>query len=128
FASRALPEREPRDFAEVCGTCAARTTCAGVDTTYLARFGAGELAPRPAVARDVRHAALAALFVGPGEMAPLRDDVAVPAPPERARVALPVLGRPAPARAEVAASAPKQSGDALKAILPDLFDGTPKRD
>jgi hypothetical protein len=124
FASRALPEEEPRGFADVCATCPSRDTCTGVDAPYLARFGAGELAPCPAVARDARRAALAALFVGPGETAPLREDVAVHPSPERARVALPVLGRPAPARAEVPASAPKQTGDALKAILPDLFAGT----
>lgn len=123
FASRALPADEPRAFADVCATCPSRATCAGVDAPYLARFGAGELVPRPAVPHDTQHAELAALFVGPGEMAPLREDVAVPPPPERARVALPVLGRPAPAHAEVSASAPKQTGEALKAILPDLFAG-----
>jgi len=123
FASRALAD-ESRAFAEVCATCPSRATCAGVDQPYLARFGAGELAPCAPVARDAGRAALASLFVGPGEMVALRDDVPVPPPPERARVALPLLGRPAPARAEVAASAPKQTGEALKAILPDLFDGT----
>jgi Radical SAM superfamily len=123
FASRALTEGESRDFADVCATCESRTTCTGVDAAYLARFGAGELAPCPTVGRDMRHASLGALFVGAGEMAALREDLAVHPPPERARVALPVLGRPAPARAEVPASAPKQTGDALKAILPDLFAG-----
>ena len=42
--------------------------------------------------------------------------------PERARVALPLLGRPAPALAEVPASLPRQTGDALRNILPGLFD------
>jgi hypothetical protein len=123
FASRALGD-EPRGFADVCAACPSRDTCAGVDAPYLARFGAGELAPCPVVPRAKRHAELAPLFVGPGEMALLREDLAVPSPPERARVALPVLGRPAPAHAEVPASAPKQTGDALRAILPDLFAGT----
>jgi len=127
FASRALPENEARGFADMCATCPSQATCTGVDGPYLARFGAGELAPCPDVARDARHAALAALFVGTGEMAPLRENLAVHPSPERARVALPVLGRPAPAHAEVPASAPKQTGDALRAILPDLFGGT-KRD
>lgn len=127
FASRALPESEPRAFGEVCASCASRSECAGVDAAYLARFGAGELAPCPTVARDTRYADLAALFAGPGEMAPPREDLAVPAPPEHARVNLPVLGRPAPARAEVPASAPKQTGDALRAILPDLFGGTKRQ-
>jgi len=123
FASRALAEDEARGFAEACATCPSKATCTGVDTPYLARFGAGELTPCPAVARDTRRASLAALFVGTGEMAPVREDLAVHPPPERARVALPVLGRPAPAHAEVPAGAPKQTGDALKAILPDLFAG-----
>jgi hypothetical protein len=127
FASRALAlalaEEEKRAFADTCATCPSQSTCAGVDAPYLARFGAGELAPCPAVARDTRHASLTALFVGAGEMAPVREDLAVHPPPERARVALPVLGRPAPARAEVPASTPKQTGDALKAILPELFAG-----
>lgn len=122
FASRLLPEDAPRGFADVCESCPSRSTCSGADAAYMARFGSSELAPRPAVpARDPRHASLAALFVGPGETAPFRDDVVVPPPPERARVGLPVLGRPAPARAEVTASAPRQTGDALKEILPDLF-------
>lgn len=120
FAARALPD-EPRAFADACSSCEARATCTGVDAPYLARYGAGEMSACSAVARDGRHAALAAPFVGPGEMAPARDDVRVEPSPERARVALPMLGRPAPARAEVAASAPKQTGDALRAILPDLF-------
>lgn len=120
FASRALPD-DARSFADACDACPSRATCAGVDASYLARFGAGELSPCAGVTRDERHAGLAALFVGPGEMAPLRDDVPVHSPAERARVGLPVLGRPSPARAEVPASAPKQTGDALKAILPELF-------
>jgi hypothetical protein len=123
FASRALPEEKGRAFADTCATCPSQATCTGVDAPYLARFGAGELAPCPAVARDTRHASLTALFVGTGEMAPVLEDVAVHPSPERARVALPVLGRPAPARAEVPASAPKQTGEALSAILPDLFAG-----
>jgi hypothetical protein len=42
--------------------------------------------------------------------------------PERARVALPLLGRPAPAKAEVPASLPRQTGEALRNILPGLFE------
>ncbi|HEX8795550.1 MAG TPA: radical SAM protein [Polyangiaceae bacterium] len=123
FASRALPESEPRAFADVCTSCPSRGACAGVDAQYVARFGAGELAPRPPFARETRAPELATLFVGAGEMAPLREDLPVHPPPERARVSLPVMGRPAPAHAEVPASAPKQTGEALKAILPDLFAG-----
>jgi len=111
----------PRAFGEVCATCPSRASCAGIDAEYLTRFGEGELKAAPKVARDPRHEALRAMFVGPGELAP------PPAPPvhstpERARVALPLLGRPAPAKAEVSASLPRQTGDALRSILPALFD------
>ncbi|HEY6464078.1 MAG TPA: hypothetical protein VIY73_28110, partial [Polyangiaceae bacterium] len=63
-----------------------------------------------------------AFFVGVGAMAPPVEAAAVPPSPGRARVALPVLGRPQPAKGEVAAGTPKRSGDALRAILPDLFE------
>jgi hypothetical protein len=53
--------------------------------------------------------------------------IAVAASPERARVALPLLGRPAPGKGEVTAGSPKQTGEALKAILPGLFGGEPPR-
>jgi len=124
FAARALDDAadEPRAFGAACGSCPSRPSCAGVDPEYLARFGDAELAPCPAVARDERDAALRAPFVGAGELAPAIEPARVPPPPERARVGLPLLGRPAPARAEVPASAPKKSGDALRAILPALFD------
>jgi len=120
FASRSLDE-VPRSFGDVCAGCPCRTSCSGVDAEYLARFGEGELSHCRPVARDARHAAWAEAFVGPGEMAPPAA-ARIETSPERARVALPVLGRPAPARAEVSASAPKQSGEALRAILPGLFD------
>jgi hypothetical protein len=95
-----------------------------VDAEYLARFGDGELtpcaAPPPAALPDV-----ASLFVGVGDVALPVDAATVASPPARARVALPVLGRPAPARGEVPASGPKQTGEALRAILPGLFaDGS----
>jgi hypothetical protein len=93
----------------------------------VARFGEGEIAACAAVARDERHAHVRAMFVGLGEMAPPSAASPVAPSPERARVALPMLGRPSPARGEVAASAPKQTGEALRAILPGLFDGNPPR-
>lgn len=124
FAARALESAadEPRAFGAACGSCPSRLSCAGVDAEYLARFGEAELTPCPPVARDDRDAGLRALFVGVGELAPPVDAARLPSPPERARVALPLLGRPAPAHAEVPASAPKKSGDALRTILPALFD------
>jgi hypothetical protein len=113
-----------RAYGSVCETCPSRQTCPGVDAEYLARYGEGELAPCESVARDGRHERLRAMFVGSGEMAPPVDGAHIHPPPERARVSLPMLGRPAPAVAEVPGSAPKQSGESLRAILPGLFDET----
>jgi hypothetical protein len=138
FAARAMPldEDDVRAYGAPCEGCAARAECPGVDAEYLARFGEKELSPRATDAhasaasrhasgdahrRDVGSHALRTLFVGLGAVAPPVDPAAVAPPPEKARVALPVLGRPAPAVREVSASAPKQSGDALRAILPGLF-------
>lgn len=45
FADRAVPVA-PRAFAPACETCALRPRCPGVDATYLARFGPGELTAR----------------------------------------------------------------------------------
>jgi hypothetical protein len=124
FAAASL-EDTPRSFGEACAACPARGSCAGVEPEYLARFGAGELSTCSPVQQHARDASLRAMFVGPGELAPASNAPVHPTP-ERARVALPLLGRPAPARAEVPASVPRQSGDALRTILPALFgDATP---
>jgi hypothetical protein len=123
FAARAIDERPPRAFAPACEECPSRQACDGVEPEYLARFGAAELGPCARVERDDRDAAVRALFVGVGDVAPPVDATAIPPSPEKARVALPVLGRPAPARAEVAPSATKQTGEALREILPGLFGG-----
>jgi hypothetical protein len=125
WAARAL-EGDTRDFGAACQACASRPTCAGVDAEYLARFGGGEIATCARVARDDRHAQVRAMFVGLGELAPPSPVVVAPSP-ERARVALPLLGRPAPGKGEVSASSPKQTGDALRAIFPGLFEGEPPR-
>jgi hypothetical protein len=124
FAARAI-EAGPDDrraFGEACAGCTSRAACLGMDAEYLARFGEKELAACEPVARAVGHDDLRAMFVGVGETAPPIDSASVAPPPERLRVALPVLGRPAPAKKEVSASAPKQTGEALKAILPGLFE------
>jgi MoaA/NifB/PqqE/SkfB family radical SAM enzyme len=128
FVTRALapdPLTHPRAFAPVCEGCPSRPTCAGVEVEYLARFGASELAPHAidAQAGRDRQELLRSMFVGVGELAPPVSPAAIPSPPERARVGLPVLGRPAPARAEVPSSAAKQTGEALREILPGLFPG-----
>jgi MoaA/NifB/PqqE/SkfB family radical SAM enzyme len=125
WASRAL-EGDTRDYGGPCPACPSRAACAGVDAEYLARFGEGEIAACALVARDERYPQVRAMFVGVGEMAPPSVVVVAPSP-ERARVALPMLGRPAPGKGEVSASSPKQTGEALKAIFPGLFEGDPPR-
>ena len=119
--SRRVRSSDARSFGAPCAACPSRRRARGSTREYLARFGESELAPCSPVAAT-RGTEVAAMFVGVGEIAPPDDAARVAAPPERARVALPVLGRPAPARGEVPASTPKQSGEALRAILPELFD------
>jgi hypothetical protein len=123
WASRALAG-DTRDYGATCHACASRTACAGVDAEYLARFGDGEIAACALVTRDERYAEVRAMFVGLGELAPPSPVIVAPSP-QRARVALPLLGKPAPGKGEVAASSPKQTGDALRAIFPGLFEGEP---
>jgi Radical SAM superfamily len=115
FARRALPDA-PRAFGGACASCDARPSCPGVDPEYLARFGGDELAPRALFEADAEHAELREMFVGVGELA-LRA-----AAPERARVALPMLGKVKPAVAEVSSRGAKRSGEALREILPGLFE------
>jgi radical SAM family protein len=117
FASRAAPE-PPRAFAEACAACDARRGCAGVDAEYLARFGGDELAPTAVVAREASVDALAGLFAGPGELAHPSGS------PDRAvsKRSLPVLGRVQPAHAEASPGASRRTGEALREILPALFE------
>lgn len=122
FAARALPDA-PRSYAEACDSCDARPSCAGVDAAYLARFAGDELSRRDRVALDERDAELARMFVGVGPLARAPAGVAEAAvAPSRARVALPMLGKVVPARAEAPRRAELRTGDALRAILPTLFD------
>jgi MoaA/NifB/PqqE/SkfB family radical SAM enzyme len=123
WASRAL-EGDTRAYGAACSECASRVACAGVDAEYLARFGDGEITACALVGGDDRYAEVRAMFVGLGEVAPPSPVVVAPSP-QRARVALPLLGRPAPGKGEVTASSPKQTGDALRAIFPGLFEGEP---
>ncbi|MBI2392088.1 MAG: radical SAM protein [Deltaproteobacteria bacterium] len=124
FARHALPE-EPRGYGEPCASCAARSDCSGVDPRYLARFDGDELSPCEPVLRAPREEALAAMFVGVGEAAPA-DTSEVHPSPARARVALPMLGKVTPARAEVPRSAGRRAADALREIFPALYaDGEP---
>ncbi len=69
-AVHALPE-PTRAFARVCEGCPMRGDCPGLDPAYLARFGSGEIGPRPATARPAPAPAdLARVFVGTGPLAP----------------------------------------------------------
>jgi hypothetical protein len=125
FAARALAD-DPRAYAEACASCGARSRCPGVDAEYLRRFEGDELSAHEAIApddrddRDDRVGHLARMFVGAGELAqPTTSDVARP------RARLPMLGKvkPArPAREEAPRRAELRTGDALRAILPGLFD------
>ena len=126
WASRALPG-EARAYGKACAGCPSRVECAGVDAEYLARFDDSEIAACAPVGRDDRYAEVRAMFVGLGEVAPPSRAAAVAPSPERARVALPLLGRPSPGKGEVTAGSPKQTGEALKAILPGLFGEDPTR-
>lgn len=116
---------EQRTFAVVCGGCAVRDACPGVDAAYLERFDGDELGPRPTLTRPVTTASsrgFAELFVGAGERAPARgrSTAAYSIP---ARRALPSLGRGQPATDEVG-RAEKRTGAALRALFPGLFDGS----
>ena len=124
FASRALAEsnEERRAFGAPCERCDARSSCGGVESDYLQRFGDGELAARDAVALQDDDD-LRAMFVGAGVL--VRDDAAsrrFEPPPSKARSLLPILGKVRPARAEVPAGTERKSGEALREIFPDLFE------
>jgi organic radical activating enzyme len=115
FARRAMAD-DPRAFGAACESCGARPSCSGVDAEYLARFGGDELTPRAPFDLDPDHAELRAMFVGVGELAVRM------AAPTRARVDLPMLGKVKPAVAEASSRGPKRSGEALREILPELFE------
>jgi hypothetical protein len=112
-----------RAFAPDCGGCPARTGCPGLDGAYLERFGGDEVSPaRLRAARRTeggpRDARLARMFVGPGEVA-----AAAPRDPSpKQKVMLPMAGKVRPAVAETNAASPRRSGDALREILPGLFE------
>jgi hypothetical protein len=118
LGSRALPSAR-RAYAECCQACPARSDCPGVDDSYLARFGAGEISPRAPVERKPANEELAQMFVGPGELAPMSEaqPVEVPAPRK-----LPLLGKVQAARGEVSARSERRTGEALREILPELFE------
>jgi hypothetical protein len=119
YASRALFDGR-KAFGGRCDGCAARAGCGGVEAVYLARFGDGELNAR-AAAELAPLDALARLFVGPGPLHAVEAGHVHPSP-AAAREALPLLGKVKPAAQEVAPGAAKKSGDALKEILPQLFE------
>lgn len=113
----------PRAFAPDCEGCAARQECPGLDAAYLERFGGDELGATR-VARQARAAArddrIARMFVGPGEVASAPALPTGHAAPRR--VALPMLGKVRPGVAEANRASERRSGDALREILPALFD------
>jgi hypothetical protein len=109
---------EAREFGAGCDGCAAREVCAGVDAGYLERFAGDELrAQRVGVLREgalaSRRATTSRMFVGVGEIAPA---------PRSVRVTLPVAGRVKAAEGEVRPHTPRKTGEALREILPGLFE------
>jgi hypothetical protein len=118
FAARSLPEA-PRAFASMCAGCDARPVCAGVDAMYLARFDGDELRAVSRVPRDRGVDGVAPFFAGPGAMAEPSRPVAQEA---RSKRALPVLGKVRPALAEAPSGTARRSGEALREILPALFE------
>jgi hypothetical protein len=117
FAKRALSSEE-RAFGDECVGCEARVGCPGVEPEYLARFAGDELSATAATSRE-EHV-LSRLFVGEGELAPPRNAEIAP-PPAAARVALPMLGKVQPARAEVPRAVEKKTGAALRELFKDLY-------
>lgn len=129
FATRAIHTLEPaeaRAFGERCTSCAARPSCVGLDPTYLARFDGDELRTRDAAPSPAESEPLASLFVGPIVLAP-REEQPVHESTLRARRSLPMYGRPQRAQHEVATREAK-SGEALREILPKLFEERPTRE
>jgi hypothetical protein len=122
LADRSLPG-PVRAFAPQCDACHARSVCPGVDAEYLARFGNDELSPRDAPPAAAVNG-IAAIFVGTGELARV-EGAATPAP-GRPRTSLPMLGKVKPALAEAPSGTERRTGEALKEILPSLFDGEGK--
>lgn len=112
-------------FADECGTCTARARCDGVDPAYLARFAGDELDPRrapPPAAPSAADAALASRFVGLAERGPALAPAATSA--REARRALPMIERAVPGRTEVDRRGQQRTGDELRELFPQLFEGT----
>jgi hypothetical protein len=118
FARHSIADAE-RAYGASCATCEARARCPGVEPEYLERFAGDELSPSAPVAPTI-DARLARMFVGEGRVAEPRQQ-AVPAAPATARVALPMLGKVQPARAEVPRTVEKKTGAALRELFKDLY-------
>jgi molybdenum cofactor biosynthesis enzyme MoaA len=110
----------PRSFAAPCERCAARSSCAGVDPLYAARWGDAELRPLTLdVASEPLPDALARMFVGIGPLAVHAPTL--PISPAAARRALPVLGKVAPGIDEVRGRS-RDDPAAMREIFPALFE------
>lgn len=127
LAARSIDD-EARAFHARCEGCAARASCPGIDPVYLARFDGDELRPRTDRPTGADGEALRALFAGPGALVPRRvAPIAEPVP--NGRLSLPMYGRTQRGEREVA-SRDVKTGDALREILPALFDAgkSPEKD
>jgi pyruvate-formate lyase-activating enzyme len=75
YRGLALTDDAARSYADACAGCAARVSCPGLDSIYLARFSADEVSPERLAAAQAdassaaERARLRRLFVGPGVVA-----------------------------------------------------------
>lgn len=72
YAAHSLvdPNADRAFNAAACGGCSARTSCGGIDPSYLERFGDQELRPALAVPPDLGDGHVRRMFVGAGEEGP----------------------------------------------------------
>jgi hypothetical protein len=133
YARWALHDTQ-RAYGEACEGCPVRATCPGLDPAYLERFGGDELGPARArletgAAQAAGHdSPYAAMFVGAGELGPRATRTPTPNSDkgQKGKVSLPMAGKVRPAVAEATAGSPRRSGEALREIFPELFEGGPK--
>lgn len=117
-------EAPSRAFAPRCDGCGARADCSGVDEVYLERFSAEELRPVEATTATGWSGVppqLRSLFLDTVH----RTEISMSPPPSAAaaRKRLPVLGRPAPAAAEVRRRS--EAGNSARPLFPELFEDEP---
>ena len=120
YAQHHLPD-PPRTHPAACTDCDAAPVCPGIDAAYVDRFTDEELRPRPSVApASAIPPALARMFVDIGPRT--EPQVVHHDAPADARRHLQVLGRPAPATAEVRKRSDLRPTEDAQGLFPDLYD------